>query len=210
MNTLLLGATGGIGQELARGLAGRVGRLWLSGRNGVVLSSLAHDLGALAVPTELGQELEVQALAQEVGPLDLLVYAAGAVCKAGLRQQGMSDFARLAAVNLEGLALLLKYADFNSQARVVVLGVYPDLVSVPGLSAYAATKLGAEGLLGVARKEFRREGVRFCLVRLPAVATGLWAPLGGAPKSALHPGEAAARILEGILSEPMPEMLEVK
>lgn len=210
MNTLLLGATGGIGQELARGLAGRVGRLWLSGRNGVVLSSLARDLRALAVPTELGQELEVQALAQEVGPLDLLVYAAGAVCKAGLRQQGMSDFARLAAVNLEGLALLLKYADFNSQARVVVLGVYPDLVSVPGLSAYAATKLGAEGLLGVARKEFRREGVRFCLVRLPAVATGLWAPLGGAPKSALHPGEAAARILEGILSEPMPEMLEVK
>lgn len=210
MNALLLGATGGIGQALARGLAGRVGRLWLSGRNGAVLSSLAHNLGALAVPTELGQELEVQALAQEVGPLDLLVYAAGAVYKAGLRQQGMSDFAGLAAVNLEGLALLLKYTTFNPQARVVVLGVYPDLVSVPGLSAYAATKLGAEGLLSVARKEFRREGVRFCLVRLPAVATGLWAPLGGAPKNALHPDQAAARILEGILSEPMPEVLEVK
>lgn len=210
MNALLLGATGGIGQALARGLAGRVGRLWLSGRNGVVLSSLAHDLGALAVPTELGQELEVQALAQEVGPLDLLVYAAGAVYKAGLRQQGMSDFAGLAAFNLEGLALLLKYTTFNPQARVVVLGVYPDLVSVPGLSAYAATKLGAEGLLSAARKEFRREGVRFCLVRLPAVATGLWAPLGGAPKNALHPDQAAARILEGILSEPMPEVLEVK
>lgn len=63
MNTLLLGATGGIGQALARGMAGRVGRLWLSGRNGAVLAALARDLGALAVPTELAHELEVQALA---------------------------------------------------------------------------------------------------------------------------------------------------
>ncbi|WP_337867339.1 SDR family NAD(P)-dependent oxidoreductase [Meiothermus sp.] len=210
MNTLLLGATGGIGQALARGLAGRVGRLWLSGRNGAVLAGLARDLGALAVPTELAHELEVQALAQEVGPLDLLIYAAGAVQKASLREQGMGDLERLSAANLTGLALVLKYATFNPQARGVVLGVYPDLITVPGLSAYVATKLGAEGLLSVARKEFRREGVRFCLVRLPAVATGLWAPLGGAPKNALHPDEAAARILESVLGEPMLDVLEVR
>ncbi|GIW27402.1 MAG: short-chain dehydrogenase [Meiothermus sp.] len=210
MNTLLLGATGGIGQALARGLAGRVGRLWLSGRNGAVLAALAHDLGALAVPTELAHELEVQALAQEVGPLDLLIYAAGAVQKASLREQGMDDLERLSAANLTGLALVLKYATFNPQARGVLLGVYPELIAVPGLSGYVATKLGAEGLLNVARKEFCREGVRFCLVRLPAVATGLWGPLGGAPKNALHPDEAAARILEGVLSEPMPDVLEVR
>lgn len=210
MNTLLLGATGGIGQALARGLAGRVGRLWLSGRNGAVLAALARDLGALAVPTELAHELEVQALAQEVGPLDLLIYAAGAVQKASLREQGMDDLERLSAANLTGLALVLKYATFNPQARGVLLGVYPELIAVPGLSGYAATKLGAEGLLNVARKEFRREGVRFCLVRLPAVATGLWAPLGGAPKNALHPDEAAARILEGVLSESMSDVLEIK
>ncbi|MCX7600789.1 MAG: SDR family NAD(P)-dependent oxidoreductase [Meiothermus sp.] len=210
MNALLLGATGGIGQSLARHLAGRVSRLWLSGRNGQMLASLARDLGALAAPAELGHELEVQALAEEVGPLDLLLYAAGAVQKAGLREQNLADLERLAAANLGGLALMLKYARFNPQARVGVLGVYPDLISVPGLSAYAATKLGAEGLVNVARKEFRREGVRFCLVRLPAVATNLWAPLGGPPKTALHPDLAALRILEGILAEPMPEVLEIR
>lgn len=94
--------------------------------------------------------------------------------------------------------------------RVVLLGVYPDQIIVPGLSAYVATKQGAEGLLNVARKEFRREGVRFCLVRLPAVVTHLWAPLGGAPKTALHPDQAAVRILEGALAEPMPEVLEIR
>jgi cyclic-di-GMP-binding biofilm dispersal mediator protein len=210
VNTLITGATGGIGQSLAHHLAGRVGHLALSGRNGQILASLARELGASAVPAEMGNELEVQALAEEVGLLDLLVYAAGAVHKAGLREQHMADLERLTAANLGGLALLLKYAKFNPNARVVLLGVYPELISVPGLSAYAASKLGAEGLLNVARKEFRREGVRFCLVRLPAVATGLWAPLGGAPKSALHPEQAAARIVEGVLSEPMPEVLEIR
>lgn len=195
---------------MARQLAGRVSRLWLSGRNGQILAGLARDLGALAVPAELGNELEVQALAEEVGPLDLLLYAAGAVQKAGLREQNMNDLERLTVANMGGLALLLKYARFNPQARVAVLGVYPELIAVPGLSAYVATKLAAEGLVSVARKEFRREGIRFCLVRLPAVATGLWAPLGGPPKTALHPEEAAARILEGVLTEPMPEVLEIR
>lgn len=210
MNTLLIGATGGVGQSLARHLAGRVSRLWLSGRNGQILASLARDLSALAVPAELGNELEVQALAEEVGPLDLLLYAAGAVQKVGLREQSMADLERLLVANLGGLALLLKYARFNPQARVAVLGVYPELIAVPGLSGYVATKLGAEGLVSVARKEFRREGVRFCLVRLPAVATPLWAPLGGAPKTALHPDEAAVRILEGVLVEPLTEVLEIR
>lgn len=145
-----------------------------------------------------------------MGPLDLLIYAAGAVQKASLREQGMDDLERLSATNLTGLALVLKYATFNPQARGVLLGVYPDQIIVPGLSAYVATKLGAEGLLNVARKEFRREGVRFCLVRLPAVVTHLWAPLGGAPKTALHPDQAAVRILEGALAEPMPEVLEIR
>lgn len=171
---------------------------------------MARGLGAEALPADLGHELEVQAIALETGPLDLLIYAAGAVSKSSLRELSGADLERLSTANLGGLALALKYLSFNPNARVVVLGVYPDLISVPGLSVYVATKLGAEGLLNVARKEFRREGVRLCLVRLPAVATNLWAPLGGAPKMALHPDQAAARILEGALAEPMPEVLEIR
>ncbi|MFN4232728.1 MAG: short-chain dehydrogenase, partial [Thermus sp.] len=50
---------------------------------------------------------------------------------------------------------------------------------------------------------------RLVLVRLPAVATGLWAPLGGPPKGALSPEEAVRRVLEGVFQEPPPEVLEV-
>lgn len=210
MKTLIVGASGGLGGALARALVGQASQLFLLGRNASALATLAGAVGGEALPADLGSELEVQAALAETGPLDLLIYAAGAVSKASLRETSRVEVERLEVANSWGLALTLKYARFNPAARVVLLGVYPDLVMVPGLFAYAASKLGAEALLGVARKEFRREGVRFTLVRLPAVATGLWTPLGGAPKQALNPDEAAQRILEGTLVESPPELLEVR
>lgn len=151
----------------------------------------------------------MSAVLAETDPLDLLIYAAGAVNRSSLREMSLTEAERLEAVNCSGLALALKYARFNLGARVILLGVYPELVTVPGLAAYAASKLGAEALLNVARKEFRREEVRCILVRLPAVATGLWDLLGGPLKSALHPQEAATRILDSVLVEPPPEVVKL-
>lgn len=210
MNTLIVGATGGLGSALARALSGRVARLFLLGRDASALAGLAKSVGGEALPADLASELETGAAFAEAGQLDLLIYAAGAVAKANLREMSRSEAERLEAANSAGFALTLKYAAFNPDARVVLLGVYPDFVTVPGLSAYAASKLGSEAVLNVARKEFRRDGVRFTLVRLPAVSTGLWAPLGGAPKNALHPDEAAGRILSGVWIENPPETLEVR
>jgi NAD(P)-dependent dehydrogenase (short-subunit alcohol dehydrogenase family) len=58
-----------------------------------------------------------------------------------------------------------------------------------------------ETYLEVARKELRKEGVRLVLVRLPAVATPLWAPLGGPPRGAQAPDEAARKVLEAVLAD---------
>ncbi|GEM86361.1 short-chain dehydrogenase [Meiothermus granaticius NBRC 107808] len=209
MSTLVVGATGGLGQALARALSGRGGKLFLLAREARALGDLASSLGGEALPADLASELEVSAALAEAGPLDLLIYAAGAVSRASLREMSRAEAERIEMANCGGVALTLKYARFTSGARVILLGVYPELVTVPGLAAYAASKLGAEALLNVARKEFRREGVRCTLVRLPAVATGLWAPLGGPPKSALQPQEAAARILDRALVEPPPEVVEL-
>lgn len=210
MNTLIVGATGGLGEALARALSGRSARLFLLARDARALGNLVGSLGGEALPVDLASELEVSAALAETGPLDLLIYAAGAVSRASLREMSRAEAERLGVANCSGLALTLKHARFNSGARVILLGVYPELVTVPGLAAYAASKLGAEALLNVARKEFRREGVRCTLVRLPAVATRLWVLLGGPPKSALHPQEAATRILDSVLVEPPPEVVELR
>ena len=210
MNTLIVGATGGLGQALAKGLSSKASKLWLSGRNGQILAGMGLEFGAETLQADLASELELQSLCEEAGALDLLIYAAGAVSKGSLRETSSRDLERLANANQNGFALLLKHARFSPNATVVMLGVYPDFVTVPGMSAYAASKLGAETVLKVARKEFRREGTRFVLVRLPAVATDLWLPMGGAPKTAMSAEVAAEKILEGILVEQPPEVLEIK
>ena len=51
--TLLTGATGGLGQAMARALAARGARLVLTGRRAEVLEPLAHDLGAEALSVDL-------------------------------------------------------------------------------------------------------------------------------------------------------------
>lgn len=207
MRVLIAGATGGLGGAFARAFKGH--ELFLSGRRAGALLELARELGARALPADLADELEAKALLEEVGPLDLLVHAVGKAGRASVREAGRDFLEGMLAAHLLTAAFLLKHARFQRGARAVFFGAYPRYVQVPGFAAYAAAKGALEAYLEAARKELLREGVHLVLVRLPAVATGLWAPLGGPPKGALSPEEAARKVLEGVLKDPPPQVLEV-
>ena len=171
-----------MGSALASQLLGE--ELWLSGRNQARLESLAASLGAQIYPAA-----EVAALAQAVSLIDLLIYAAGAVERALIKEPSRDLF----AANFWGAYFLLRHLRWNPGGRALFLGAYPRYIAYPGFGLYAASKAALEGLLEVARKELK--DVSFCLVRLPAVRTPLWAPLGGAPRGALSPEEAAQKII---------------
>ena len=70
---LVTGATGGIGQAIARALAARGATLVLTGRRADVLEPLAAETGGRAVACDLADAAEVERLAREVGEVDLLV-----------------------------------------------------------------------------------------------------------------------------------------
>ncbi|MEZ0322108.1 MAG: SDR family NAD(P)-dependent oxidoreductase [Thermus sp.] len=207
MRALILGATGGLGRALAQALKGN--ELLLSARRAGALRTLAEEVGGKPLPTDLTDELEVRALMEEAGPLDLLLHAVGLAAKAPLRALGREALEGMMAAHLLTAHLVLKHARFRPEARAVFFGAYPNYVQVPGFAAYAAAKAALEGYLGAARKELGREGVYVVVVRLPAVATPLWEPLGGPPRGALFPEEAARRVLSEVLAEPPPETLEV-
>ncbi|TFU17514.1 SDR family NAD(P)-dependent oxidoreductase [Thermus tengchongensis] len=207
MRVLILGATGGLGSALARLLRGE--ELLLSARRAEALRALAAEVGGRALPADLSDELEAKALLEEAGPLDLLVHAVGKAGRAGVREVSRDALEGMLTSHFLTASFVLKHAHFRQGARAVFFGAYPAYVRVPGFGAYAAAKGALEAYLEAARKELKREGVRVVLVRLPAVATGLWTPLGGPPKGALAPEEAARRVLEGVLREPPPEVLEL-
>jgi len=200
MRILILGATGGLGQALARALRGQ-GELLLVGRKPEALRDLAQEVGGKPLPGDLSDELQAEALLEEAGPVDLLFHAVGVAGRASVREAGRNFLEGMLSAHFLTAANVLKHARFGQGARAVFFGAYPAYVRVPGFGAYAAAKAALETYLEVARKELRKEGVRLVLVRLPAVATPLWAPLGGPPRGAQAPDEAARKVLEAVLAD---------
>jgi NAD(P)-dependent dehydrogenase (short-subunit alcohol dehydrogenase family) len=209
MRVLIIGATGGIGEALARQVAGRAEQLWLHGRNAEALRALAWELRAHPIVADLGSEEAVRAMMSQAGPIDRLIYAAGAVARQALREHDEPTWHAVWTANFEGARRVLRFAQWQPRARALFLGVYPDYVRVPGLGAYATSKAALEELLGVARKEWRAEGIRFILARLPAVRTPLWNPLGSPPRNALEPDAIAARLWELLEQEDVPDVISL-
>jgi short-subunit dehydrogenase len=72
---LLTGATGGIGQSIARALAAEGARVLLSGRRVEQLEQLRAELGDLAecLPADLAEQDAPAGLAERSGAVDVLV-----------------------------------------------------------------------------------------------------------------------------------------
>ncbi len=209
MKTLILGATGGIGQALTRAFAASGEQLFLSGRNMGLLRELAQETGADYSSADLGKELEVRALLEEVGSFDTLIYAAGAVSSAKLEEQESDAAERIWNANYWGAVWSLKHglSRLAPDGKAYLLGAYPELVTARGMGQYAASKAALAQLAKIAALE-RKNTVT--LVLPPAVNTGLWGGMGGkAPKSALEPEAVAQKILEDALSSAYTAELKI-
>src|SRR5688572_10637335 len=74
---LLTGASGGLGEPIARALADRDAQLVLTGRRAEALQALAGELGAEVMVCDLADRVQVERLASEAGDVDVLVANAG-------------------------------------------------------------------------------------------------------------------------------------
>lgn len=206
MNTLIIGATGGIGAATARAFAAQGGTLTLSGRDEDKLSALAGELGAAHHAADVGYESHVKALLDGVEGLDTLVYAAGVAMPEPLKD---ADPAKVRAVwnaNYFGALWVLKHglARLNAGGRVYLLGARPELVTARGFSQYAASKAALATAASIARLEAR--GVGITLVLPPAVDTGLWAQVGRAPKGAITPDVVAHAVVQDRVGDSQNEL----
>ncbi|GBF06957.1 short-chain dehydrogenase [Deinococcus aerius] len=208
MNTLIVGATGGIGTATARAFASGGARLTLSGRDAEKLEALAAELGARARAADLAYESHVRALLEDLSDLDTLVYAAGAALPGPLTEAEPSAVRAVWNANYFGALWVLKHGlgRMASGGRVYLLGARPELVTARGFSQYAASKAALSRAAEVTRLEAR--GVGITLVLPPAVDTGLWAQVGRVPRGALSP-EVVARAIVADRSGPVQNELRV-
>jgi len=206
MNTLIVGATGGIGAATARAFAQAGARLTLSGRDAGRLETLAAELGAQARTADLAYESHVRALLEDLTELDTLIYAAGAALPGPLAGADAAQVRAVWNANYFGALWVLKHGleRMGPGGRIYLLGARTELVTARGFSQYAASKGALARLAEVTRLEAR--GVDLTLVLPPAVDTPLWTQVGRTPRGAISPGEVARAILADRAGPGQPEL----
>ena len=198
---LVTGATGGIGEAVARRLAADGFRVYAGGRRRGALKRLAGEIGGVALPFDITEEAEVEGAraAVEGGArarmrgLDVLVNAAGVFDLAPVVETGGELVARNLLVNLSGAIRVTRAFLPGMLAAgsglVINVGSVAGWRAFPENAAYSASKFGLRGFHDVLLEELRGTGVRACLLEPGAVDTPIWDPLE--PDATPHlPGRA--------------------
>jgi short-subunit dehydrogenase len=162
-SVLLTGASGGIGQAVARELAARGARLTLTGRRAEVLSAIAGELDARVIAADLSIRSEVPRLAEEAGEVDILIANAGVPAAGRLESFDAAELDRALEVNLHSpIALtraLLPGMLERRQGHLVFMSSIAGKTTVPGNPLYHATKYGLRGFAAALRTDLHASGV---------------------------------------------------
>lgn len=160
---LLTGASGGLGQAIARSLAQRGASLILTGRRADVLAPLAQELGGRALSVDLASADQLQGLVNEAGEVDILVANAALPASGPLDSFTIAEIDRALAVNLRApivLAHALAPAMIaRSRGHLLFMSSLSGKAATPGTSLYNASKYGLRGFASALRADLRDSGV---------------------------------------------------
>jgi short-subunit dehydrogenase len=162
-SVLLTGATGGIGQAIARALAAQGARPILTGRRADVLEPLASETGGRAIACDLASSEEVDRLLGEVGNVEVLIASAALPATGALSSFTPEEIDRALAVNLRAPIVLARALSAGMAARghghLVFISSLSGKAASPRGSLYAATKFGLRGFALGLREDLRDSGV---------------------------------------------------
>jgi short-subunit dehydrogenase len=160
---LLTGATGGLGQAIARALSREGAQLILTGRRLEVLDPLASELGARAIAVDLSEPAELDRLLSEAGEVDILVANAALPASGTLDSFTLEQIDRALGVNLRA-PIATAHALAPSMIRrgsghLLFVSSLAGKVATGGSSIYNATKFGLRGFAAAMRTELHGTGI---------------------------------------------------
>jgi short-subunit dehydrogenase len=167
-NVLITGATGGLGNAIARAFAARGAQLLLTGRRTELLESLAEETGGRAVSCDLSVREDVERLVREAPEVEVLVANAGVPATGELTTLSQERIDRILEVNLRApIALARALAPRMVQrgrGHMVFISSLSGRAAGPASSLYSATKFGLRGFALSIREDLRSYGVGVSVV----------------------------------------------
>jgi len=178
---VVIGGGGGIGREVALGLAAFGASVTVADLSGDAARDTAAAIGSDA--TGIGLDvLDETALAALAGaPVDVAITTVGVNVRKRLADLTDADYDRVLDTNLRGVFRAIRafapgMAERGSGSVVAFASIRAQTVE-PGQGLYAATKAGLIQLLRTAAAEYGPAGVRFNAIAPGVVATPLTAPI---------------------------------
>jgi short-subunit dehydrogenase len=160
-NVLVTGATGGIGQAIARAFASRGASLILTGRRTEVLEPLASELRGRSVACDLSERGDVDRLCREAAAAEPDVFVANAALPASglVTELTQEEIDRMLEVNLRApVALARALAPGmieRGRGHMVFVSSLSGKAASPASSIYSATKFGLRGFALGLREDLR-------------------------------------------------------
>jgi short-subunit dehydrogenase len=165
---LVTGATGGLGQAIARALAARGATLVLTGRRTDVLEPLAEEVGGVAIASDLADPASIDTLLDEAGDIDILVANAALPGSGPVLEYTVDEIDRALNVNLRAPMLLSRALGQRLVQRgaghLVFISSLSGKAASPGAGVYCATKFGMRGFALSLREDLVGTGVGVSLV----------------------------------------------
>lgn len=162
---LVTGASGGIGQAIARELHARGATVVLTARRADVLARLRDEMGERAevLPADLTDRGEVRALAEKAGAVDLLVANAGLPASGPFLDVDPEGIDRGLDVNLRAPMHLTRALApgmvERGRGHLVFISSTAGKVSSPGSALYSGTKFGLRGFAFGVHEDLHGTGV---------------------------------------------------
>ncbi|MCH8321848.1 MAG: 3-oxoacyl-[acyl-carrier-protein] reductase [Proteobacteria bacterium] len=164
---LVTGATGALGEAIARALVKNGASVAISGTRIERLKGLAEEIGAIAIPANLSSMEDVDRLAaeaqQRLGGLDILVNNAGITRDSLLVRMSEQDWQDVLKVNLEAAFRLSKACLRGMMkarfGRIISITSIVGVTGNPGQANYAASKAGLIGFSKSLAQEVASRGI---------------------------------------------------
>lgn len=167
----ITGGGSGIGRALALELARRGADVAVSGRREARLAEVAHEIEALgrrglAIPCDVTDESQIEraadAVASQLGRLDVVVANAGFGVVGTVEKLDAAQWRRQLDVNVVGLALTAKHALPHLRAtegRLALIGSVAAFVPLAKNAAYVASKAAVRAIGNTLAIELAGSGV---------------------------------------------------
>jgi short-subunit dehydrogenase len=199
----LIGASEGLGRELAFILAQEGAHLIVSARNEDRLASLCQEIpNAKALPFDVTDRAAVEVASKQTGPIDMVIYNAGAYDPMAAQDWNTDTILGISEVNYTGAVHVLGTVipDFLTRERgeIVLVGSLAGYRGLPGALGYGPAKAALRSMAETLRYDLRDTGVSVKLVNPGFIRTRLTAKNSFKMPMIMEPAQAARHVARAI------------